>query len=441
MAYLKKGQQINLANGGVIEIMAKLGEGGQGTVYLIDCSGQEYALKWYKSTYLKDLNKRNRQGRKYFKENIEKNISRGSPNDKFLWPVAITEETGGSFGYIMKLRPPGYDDFSDILNNKASFRKFRATVGSAKGIVDAFGALHRKGYFYLDLNDGNFFIDTESGDVLICDNDNVTSDPKYNLGKPGYIAPELVRGDEKARSNALTDAHSLAVVLFKLFMRHDPLMGKNYCSSVCISAEKEIELYGSKPVFIFDPDDNSNRPVLNLHANPIKLWPAYPQYIQEAFIRTFCEGMKNPARRLVEGEWGRVLQRLNDDILTCICGQDMLWFEKGAKVSCPKCQKVFNAPCHITVNGYHINLFPGNQILHGHVDDGHAGQDVYGQVIMNKNDPAKWGLKNMSQDLWNVRKTDGESVVIAPGKIISITGGVEIELPGAKKLTVMSHSS
>lgn len=33
--------------------------------------------------------------------------------------------------------------------------------------------LHRHGYSYQDLNDGNFFINPESGDVLICDNDNV----------------------------------------------------------------------------------------------------------------------------------------------------------------------------------------------------------------------------------------------------------------------------
>ena len=326
----------------MIELLKKLGDGGQGTVYMVGYSGQEYALKWYKSSYLKDLNTRHKQGKKYFKENIEKNITKGSPNDKFLWPVAITEEMSGSFGYIMELRPQGFFDFTDIYNTKDKggnpvlFKSFRATVESALGIVNAFGALHRKGYFYLDLNDGNFFIDTENGNVLICDNDNVTSDPKYNLGKPGYIAPELVRGEKDAKSNALTDAHSLAVILFRLFMRHDPLMGKNYCSSVCISAEKEIELYGTKPVFIFDPADNSNRPVLNIHSNPIKLWPVYPKYIQDAFIRTFCDGMNDPAKRLVEGEWSKLLIRLNDDILTCTCGQDVLWNDKSSSIACRK---------------------------------------------------------------------------------------------------------
>ena len=439
MTTLKKGDRLKLTNGNTVELLKKLGEGGQGTVYKVGYAGSEYALKWYKSSYLKDLNTRHKQGKKYFRENLENNISKRSPNEKFLWPEAITEDVNGLFGYIMKLRPEGYYDFTDIYNNTVSFKNFRAAIESARGIVAAFGALHRKGYFYLDLNDGNFFINTENGEVRICDNDNVTADPKYNLGKPGYIAPELVRGEPDAKSNALTDAHSLAVVLFRLFMRHDPLMGKNYCASVCISAAKEIELYGTQPVFIFDPADNSNRPVINLHANPIKLWPMYPKYIQDAFIRTFCEGMKEPAKRLVEREWSRLLLRLNDDTLTCPCGQDMLWSDKSSGVTCPKCGVNFNKPCYIEYNDYHIDLFPGNRITNTHLNDDFSDSGGYGAVVASKKDPAKWGLKNTSNVTWKVKKANGETVALKANSIISITPGLEIELPGAKTLVVKTY--
>ena len=37
----------------------------------------------------------------------------------------------------------------------------------------ALGLFITGGYSYQDLNDGNFFINPQSGDVLICDNDNV----------------------------------------------------------------------------------------------------------------------------------------------------------------------------------------------------------------------------------------------------------------------------
>jgi serine/threonine protein kinase len=275
-----------------------------------------------------------------------------------------------------------------------------------------------------------------NGDVLICDNDNVTASPKYNLGKPGYIAPELVQGDKGAKSNALTDAHSLGVVLFRLFMRHDPLMGKKYCASVVITAQKERELYGTNPVFIFDPNDDSNRPVLNVHSNPIRLWPIYPDYIQNAFIQSFCDGMKNPNKRLTEKEWSKVILRLRDDILVCSCGTDILWNNKNSAVVCPRCRANFGSPCYIEVNNYRINLFPGNKLLSTHINDDFSTQDIYGQVVTNKQDPNKWGLQNMSKELWNVKKPDGETLTKATGTIISVVPGTEIELPGGNKLVI-----
>jgi DNA-binding helix-hairpin-helix protein with protein kinase domain len=441
MAHLTKGTKIKLANGGEIELVAKLGDGGQGIVYKVNYAGGEYALKWYKPAYLKDLDDRHENGKKFFKENIEKNIAKGSPNDKFLWPDAVTEEIDGCFGYIMKLRPKEYSEFTDIYNthdkdgNRVGFTSFRVQTESALDIVNAFGALHRKGYFYLDLNDGNFFINTQTGDVLICDNDNVTAAPQYNLGKPGYIAPELVRGAKGAKSDALTDAHSLAVVLFRLFIHHDPLMGKAYCASVCVTAEKERELYGEKPVFIFDPDDNSNRPVLNVHTNPIKLWPMFPSYFQEAFITAFRDGMKDPNRRLPEAEWSKVLLRLRDDIVTCSCGTDSLWSEESG-INCPKCGKRLAAPCRIEYNGYQIKLVPGNHIYNVHLNDKFTDNGVYATVVANKQDPNKWGLKNLSNDLWNVHKPNGETLTTPKDKVVSVLPDTVIEVPGGNKLVI-----
>lgn len=45
--YFTKGNRIPMQNGQSAEIIAKLGEGGQGTVYRVRINGQEYALKWY----------------------------------------------------------------------------------------------------------------------------------------------------------------------------------------------------------------------------------------------------------------------------------------------------------------------------------------------------------------------------------------------------------
>ena len=108
----KKGETIKLEGGKSAKIIAKLGEGGQGIVYSVKIDGKDYALKWYTFRF---------QNKKEFRKNLQTNIANGAPDGKFLWPLYLTEEVKGSFGYIMNLRPENFSDFSDILNNKVRF--------------------------------------------------------------------------------------------------------------------------------------------------------------------------------------------------------------------------------------------------------------------------------------------------------------------------------
>ncbi len=74
------------------------------------------------------------------------------------------------------------------------------------------------------------------GDILICDNDNVTSEKhadKSILGTPRFMAPEIVRGD--GLPNVQSDLFSLSVLLFYMFMVHHPLKAsRKPASSVLI---------------------------------------------------------------------------------------------------------------------------------------------------------------------------------------------------------------
>ena len=59
MSELQAGMQIELDdNMGTIQIVRKLGEGGQGYVYLVDYLGNQMALKWYKKGYSSDCRRR-----------------------------------------------------------------------------------------------------------------------------------------------------------------------------------------------------------------------------------------------------------------------------------------------------------------------------------------------------------------------------------------------
>ena len=55
MSDFKKGDKIQSTTGDVITVDSKLGEGGQGAVYKVIYKNDEYALKWYLPSYLKNL--------------------------------------------------------------------------------------------------------------------------------------------------------------------------------------------------------------------------------------------------------------------------------------------------------------------------------------------------------------------------------------------------
>jgi DNA-binding helix-hairpin-helix protein with protein kinase domain len=395
------------------------------------------------------------QDKRAFKENIRQNIEETERNlssdDKFLWPQFLTEDLRigktTSFGYVMALRPPEFTDFPAILNakdkkgGKVAFISTEVMILAALNLVNAFRSLHRKGLSYQDLNDGNFFINTTTGDVLICDNDNVTPDGKVNSGgvggKPGYMAPEIVRGD--AYPSERTDCHSLAVVLFKLFFRHSPLQGAAYEKLPCMTEKREMELFGTKPVFIYDPNDESNRPVNGVHNNVLKLWPIFPQFFKDAFIHSFAEGMKNPQARMIENEWQKLLVRLRDEwYVTCpSCGR-AVYLQGCSAVTglrCSGCGLSFSYPRRLVIKQgavlYNIPLFPGKKIYACHiVKDSDDYRTVSGEVVMNKNNPNLWGIKNISPGTWKFNTPDGMEKEIPPGGAIPIGPGVVVNFAG-----------
>ena len=110
MSELKVGTQLKLRNGASCKVKKELGRGGQGIVYLVDYNGKDYALKWYTMKVSEA-----------FYQNMERNVRNGAPSPNFLWPEAITEHQEGSWGYVMKLRPQGYEEVSQFLLARVKF--------------------------------------------------------------------------------------------------------------------------------------------------------------------------------------------------------------------------------------------------------------------------------------------------------------------------------
>lgn len=421
MKEFQKGQRIKTVSDGELEVIQKLGEGGQGVVYKVNYNGKPLALKWYFGNKLNNADK--------FYRNIQNNIKQGTPTGAFLWPLEITEYFEGSFGYLMELRPPEYKDFSLFLLAKVHFANIEALINTALCITNGFRELHNRGYSYQDLNDGNFFVNPKTGDVLICDNDNVAPYGE-NLGIAGkcrYMAPEVVMGQKRPDSH--TDRFSLAVVLYMLLFLNHPLEGKRTMCP-CLTEELERKFYGSDPVFVWDPANDANRPVRGVHTNEIKLWPLYPAFVRKTFEKAFSHEVmvgNDTTHRVIEKEWQEVFTTLRDLTIKCSCGSETFIDPSQQSCRCINCGKSIERPPILKVKKYHAALAPGKKLYACHVQyDSDDFKEAKGEVISSRNNPSLLGLRNDSNNTWEAILPNGSSKGYPNGQVIKLGKGIKI---------------
>jgi DNA-binding helix-hairpin-helix protein with protein kinase domain len=412
MADLEKGFSIKTKNMMTVTVEEKLGEGGQGAVYRVDYNGAPKALKWYTGKKIKSPDK--------FYANLENNIRHGRPTGAFLWPEDITVKSGEAFGYVMDLRPPEYRDFTRFLIGKEGFASITAMTNAALQISAGFRELHLKGYSYQDLNDGNFFINPKNGDVLICDNDNVSEYGKNSgiAGKARYMAPEIVA--KGAKPGMLTDRFSLAVVLFLLWTKNHPLEGKAACP-VCMDAKHERRIYGENPVFVFDPADNSNRPVQGIHKGAVANWPFLPACAQELFIRAFGkDALHDPGKRVIEQDWLRLFIRMRGEIYKCSCGE-VYFADPVTSAPCPSCGKTNRFSCYLKTYRYNLPVHQRTKLYACHTEkDSEDFHTLTGEVTAAG---GGFELKNVSGKNWTV--TDGgNTTALAPNAAVALKKGM-----------------
>lgn len=431
MGNLRIHDKIAISSGGEAEVLEEFGAGGQGTVYKVEYQGKFYALKWYHPGVFKG-----KEG--LFYQNIVNNISQGAPTEAFLWPKAITKAYDGQFGYLMGIRPDGYEELTSFFvggakNKQVRFRSFRAICNAAIQIIDAFRELHNKGYSYQDINNGNFFIRPDTGDVLICDNDNV-SPFGTNLGimgKQRWMAPEIVTGQNDPDKNS--DRFSLAVVLFRLLFINHPLEGK-YSTPPCMTKELEKKYYGTSPVFVYDPVNTCNRPIPGTDHNLKTFWKIYPDYIKDTFIRAFSnEVMMKKKPRVLEKEWMDLFIRLRSEIGECpYCHQEMFYTFRGEhEVSCMECEKKVKFGNAVKIKGTIFPIHKGLKISLWSIDSSQENiEDQVAEVVAKPDKPALLGFRNLSQKTWVVELPDKTQRPLAPGEVVPVRTGFVIHFLG-----------
>ena len=277
----------------------------------------------------------------------------------------------------------------------------------------------RFGYSYQDLNDGNFFIDPETGDVLICDNDNVMPQGEKSgiMGKARYMAPEIVAG---GIPDKYSDRFSLSVILFMLFYANHPFEGAKVVACPCMTESFEKKFYGSEAVFIYDPNDKTNLPVRGIHQNVIRRWPVMPAELRETFIREFSpEMLKNPQKRMIEQNWEKLIASLRDRLVICPhCGEET--FIDDSMPRCMNCGKEVDISRTLKL-GMRTILLTNNTKLYIDFDN-----IPDARVAVNPQDRNMLLLQNLTKDKWTAETASGKIKVVEPNGFMPVKHGIKI---------------
>lgn len=403
-------------------VISLLGSGGQGEVYDIEAGGTHKALKWYFP--------QNAHPRQW--EILERLVEIGPPDSEFLWPEdLVVAQDGKTFGYIMPLRPKKYKSLVDLLKFRVT-PTFYARCRTAYNLASAYDKLHTRGDCYRDINYGNLFFDPDTGDVLICDNDNVAPKDMQGLvkGTLGFMAPEIVRGE--AQPSRYTDQFSLAVLLFHLFMIAHPFHGKLEDNIKCFDLPAQTWLYGKNPVFIFDPENSSNRPVPGNHDNAIIYWGLYPQELKDLFIESFTVGLSSPHKRVTERRWMDVIANMMTCIAPCPqCGAQVFYdsqkADAGLAHTCWRCHSTFYMPSVLAVGKHRVLMRNEAEIPAHQLDGSYDMETIVGRVVPHPQKPNILGIRNEGKGNWTCIDPDGSQTPVAPGKSVTVNKDIKID--------------
>ncbi len=392
-----------LRAGAFLTVGRQLNQGAQGVVYEAKVGDTLLALKWLRTGPRSAA----------LQTSIAALTERPRPHKAFIWPIdLVTSNELDGFGYVMPYMAPRFISFAQMLKDEPGFR---VLIRIGRNLVDAFAALHASGHCYRDINFRNLFVDPASAEVAICDNDNVGLDDGdvFVKGSNEFMAPEILR-DELLPCTA-TDLYSLAVFLFIVFVRGHPLEGTRSNSEHCSAPEHHISSddlmrrnFAFDPLFVFDPDDDSNRPVAG--DAMLTYWNIYPVFFRALFEKAFTTGLKTPSvsARVTPSAWRRALVRLSDVADICSCAAEIFWDPDDPSHACWNCGAVIPTPDLLEVRGHKVVLCEGASVTSHHLMNDRSYDQALGLVERHPDKPGRFTLRNLTESTWIV-VPDGET--------------------------------
>jgi eukaryotic-like serine/threonine-protein kinase len=419
----RSGDKLRMKRAGALVVTdEQVAEGGQGVVYRAHLeSGGMVAVKWYRpSPYLEPMRRA-----------ILNLAGHNRPHPSFAWPLDLVESADiEGFGYVMAYIPSTFRSLVSLLAAKEQ-PSFRRLTAIGRELVDAFAALHGAGLSYRDISFGNLLVNPDTGDVAIVDNDNIGVDTSegYVRGTLRFMAPEVLRYE--TTPSTTSDLYSLAVFLFYLLVHGHPLEGEKVESSYSCGNVSETDVivryFGQEPLFVFDPDDPSNRPLAD---DPmVSWWGIYPKFMRELFTQAFTVGLHDASLsgRILEGTWRRALVRLSDSVNVCSCRAEVFWDPDEPEKRCWNCGELPPVPMILALRRSTIVLAPGATVCGHHLANDRDFRGLKAVVEPHPHDRHRVVMRNLSAEDWVVRPVGEEEKLVQPGQRLAVRP-MEIEL-------------
>jgi eukaryotic-like serine/threonine-protein kinase len=416
----RPGQVLRMTRAGaLLHVAERIGEGGQGVVHRARLNGTPFAVKWFRP------GPRDAE----LHRSITALVRRGRPpHPAFVWPIdLVTADHLPGFGYVMPLLEPRFLSLAQLLNRHEQ-PPFRVMTALGRELVDAFAALHSAGLCYRDVNFGNLRVDPQLAEVAIIDNDNVGTDggDVFVKGTGPFMAPEILR--DEALPSTVTDLHSLAVLLFYLFVHGHPLLGARADSMYTwesgghvSESELMVRNLGERPLFVFDPDDASNRPVPG--DRMLIWWDIYPDFLRQVFTQAFSSGLADASLqgRVTEGIWRRALTRLSDSVTTCPrCTAAVFHDPDNHGRPCWSCHAPLPVPQMLKLPGGTLVLCEGAAVTSHHLARDRDHRTVRATVEPHPADATRLILRNQTDQPWRVLPEGEDVKTVGPGQRLAV---------------------
>lgn len=322
-------------------VRRKLGHGGQGVV--LEIEGGELAAKVvvpHNSAHRAELVRRYRR------------LTRRAVSERTRLVMPVTCLAPPFAGYVMRriknhlpltrlLRAPKNKPFPEWYNQDTGGLRRRYLICAS--VARAFEHIHAEGLAYCDLSDANIFVpeDARYATVHLIDADNLSNPDQAQclvLGTPRYMAPEIVKGIRQP--DVLSDAYSLAVLIFQILRFGHPLLGDTVLAGPPES--EEAALRGDLP-YVEHPSDHSNSSSRLLPGESL-----LTSRMRALFDQAFVEGLEDRTRRPTPAQWEEACLLSADQLTGCnACNGDFLpkrTDPSALETQCPWCSAVIPLP-------------------------------------------------------------------------------------------------